>query len=139
VVFRLGGGEVKKWPFVPDWLAEALRRYEVMVHWVRQSRVLYGIEQRVHRRGLVGQVECEFLVKRVRRVLDGCGVWSDWHPIYLSYAFRLDKAQRELEFMVDLRREHKILRGRFEGRGLDPKVLDKIDEVIIRRRSGRVR
>jgi hypothetical protein len=67
----------------------------------------------------------------MKHLLDKIGVYADMHPSYHAYALALDRSQREMTFMVDLIREHQILRQRWEGRGLDPTILDDIDKLII--------
>lgn len=67
----------------------------------------------------------------VRPILDAEGVWLDWHPAYLAYAYALDRSQRVFRFMVDRIREHEILRHRWETRGLSAPVLDALDRALI--------
>jgi len=87
----------------------------------------------VNRNRVAAQTQLNLFQEKVRSVLDTEGVYVDLHHEYMAYAAALDKTQRTLKFMVDWIREHQILRDRFERRGLDPGILDKIDELVIYR------
>ena len=85
------------------------------------------------RRAVAAQAQLCLFEDKVRLILDTSGVFSDMHHQYIAYALALDKTQRTMRWMVDLVREHRILRNRFEGRGLDSDVLDDIDQLVIYR------
>jgi len=88
-------------------------------------------------RSSVAQGSTDLLVRKVKAILDDQGVYSDLHHQYLAYALALDKTQSEMAWMVDLIREHQILRDRFERRNLDPEILSRIDQLVIYRTTNR--
>lgn len=116
----------------PDWLEDALQKYRSKLNHVRLTKLIRGIEQDVWRNaGAAQAILCQF-DEKIKYLLEREGVYSDWHPSYMDYARQLNKSQLELTFMVDLIREHQILRDRWERRGLDPTVLGKIDDIVIK-------
>jgi len=117
----------------PAWLPEAMKKYRRKLHHVKLAKQIRGLEATVHPKGAAQQGRLDFFTQHVKAVLDRIGVYSDLHPSYLAYAHALDKSQREMEWMVDLIREHVILRQRWETRGLNAAILDEIDEVVIYR------
>lgn len=84
-------------------------------------------------RAVSAQAQLTLFEDKIRDVMDVHGVFSDLRHQYIAYALALDKTQRTMRFMVDLMREHQILRNRFENRGLDSTVLDAIDTLVIYR------
>lgn len=120
----------------PPWLEEALKKYRRKLHHVKLTKQLRELERRspftVYDVAAAAQARLAYNDAKIKRVIDAHGVYSDLHPSYHAYARALDKSQRELEFMVDLVREHQILRQRWEARGLEAALLDKIDAVVIR-------
>lgn len=121
----------------PPWLEEALKRYRRKLHHVKLTKQIRELERRspftVHEVAAATQSRLAFNDEKIKKVIDQHGVYSDLHPSYHAYARALDKSQREMEFMVDWIREHQILRARWETRGLDSALLDKIDDVVIYR------
>jgi len=115
----------------PTWLEEAMRKYNAKLNHVRLRPVLAEVIPTVGDRTATAQAMNHRIKMKVKAILDVEGVLSDFHPSYYDYGLALDKSQRTLEFMVDLIREHQILRNRWEGRGLDPAILDKLDAVLI--------
>ena len=85
----------------------------------------------------MAQAQVALLQEKIKRIMDAQGVYADMRHQYIAYAEALDKSQNELDFMVDLRREWRILRHRFENRGLDPTVLQAIDAQVIYRTRDR--
>jgi len=77
------------------------------------------------------QAENTRIKDKVKPILEVEGILSDFHPSYYAYSYALDKSQRTMKFMVDRIREHQILRHRWESKGLDPAILDKLDDVLI--------
>lgn len=78
-----------------------------------------------------------FLQEKIKQVMDEQGVFTDLRHQYIAYGEALAKSQDQMDFMVDLRREWRILRHRFEARGLDPVVLQAIDHRVIYRTRDR--
>lgn len=118
---------------VPAWMEEAINRYRRKLGHVKLARQIYEIQDRVRENMAVAQVQICFKDKKVQRLLNRLGVYSDWHPSYLDYARALEKSQREMDWMVDRIRERAILRDRWERRGLDPVILSAIDNLVIYR------
>jgi len=85
----------------------------------------------------VAQGSVDLFIRKVKQLLDEAGIYTDLHHQYLAYAQALDKSQSEMDWMVDLVREHTILRDRFERRNLDPQILDRIDALVIYRTANR--
>jgi len=121
----------------PEWLEEATKKYERKLHFVKLTKQIRELERRspitVHEQAAASQARLAFNDEKIKRIIDEHGVYADLHASYHAYARALDKSQRELRYMVDLKREHQILRQRWEARGLDPALLDKIDAVVIYR------
>lgn len=117
----------------PPWLEEALKRYRRKLHHVKLNKQIRALEAQAHENAAAAQARIAWFTEKVKRILDREGVYADMHPSYHAYALALDKSQREMEYMVDLIREHSILRQRWEARGLDTNVLDAIDTMVIYR------
>lgn len=100
---------------------------------LREQRKAQGEITLVNR--AVAQAQVALNQDKVRDVLDASLEYSDLRHQYSAYALALDKTQREMVFMVDLVREHQILRDRFERRGLNPVVLDRLDRVFIHKKE----
>ena len=115
------------------WDRRARTKYERRTHFVKLTRQLRRIEDRIRRNRAVAQSQIALFQDKVRGLMDEHGVYADLRHQYLAYAQALDKTQRELRFMVDWIREHRILRDRFERRNLDPTVLSAIDALVIYR------
>lgn len=101
--------------------------------WLVQRIKLRPRQTTINENQAAAQAKLGFFDEKVMALLNREGVWLDYYQMYLSYARALDKSQRELDFMVDLIREHQILRDRFERRGLLPTVLSAIDALVIYR------
>lgn len=121
------------WPWHPDWIDEAIKKYRRKTDHVRLTPLLRKAQEWTNYRRAAAQGRLESTTLRVKNVLDVLGVYSDFHHQYLAYALALEKTQRDMRFMVDLIREHRILRNRFENRALEASVLDSIDALIIYR------
>jgi len=119
----------------PDWLENAIKKYKRKLSHVRLTPLIRRIQDQTQLNAAIAQGKLSLLDEKLRTLLNENGVYSDWHPSYMDYARELDKTQRELSFMVDLIREHQILRDRWERRGLSDAVLDKIDDMVIIHKS----
>jgi len=120
---------------LPAWLEEAMKKYRLKLNHVRlRFKYRDQIEQTIDKT-ILAQAQTTGIRVKVQTILEAEGILSDFHPSYYAYAYALDKSQRTLEFMVDLIREHQILRQKWETRGLDPAVLDKLDDVLIFRKT----
>ena len=114
-----------------------VKKYERRVHFIKLLRELPKIKDLRDSMSVVAQGQIAFFQEKIGRLMDQIGVYADLRHQYLAYAQALDKTQAEMDFMVDLIREHRILRDRFERRGLDPTVLDAIDQQVIYRTANR--
>ena len=110
-----------------------MKKYRRKLHHVKLTKQIRRLEPTVHPKGAAQQGRLDSFTQKIKNVLDTIGVYADLHTSYLAYALALDKSQREMEWMVDLIREHQILRNRWETRGLLPAILDEIDDVVIYR------
>jgi len=115
----------------PDWLEDAKQKYQRQLNHVKLYKQLRAKERDVWDKCAAAQGAIDFLVRKVKRLLDTIGVYADFHPSYMAYAFALDKSQKEMEFRVDRIREHAILRDRWGRRGLISSILDAIDQLLI--------
>ena len=117
----------------PWWLA----RYQRKTHFVKLTKQLREIEDQTRRHRAVAQSQLAFFQDKVRGLLDEQGVYADLRHQYLAYAQALDKTQREMDWLVDVNREARILRDRFLRRNLDPDVLQAIYELVTFRTRNR--
>ena len=115
----------------PSWLEEARQKYTRKLDHVKLYKQLRTQEEDVWANAARAQAEIDFLVRKVKRLLDSFGAWADIHPSYHAYAAALNRTQKEMTFRVDRIREHQILRDRWGRRGLDSTILDAIDELLI--------
>jgi len=123
-------------PFpAPGWLEEAIKKYKRMLSHVRLTPLIRRIEADTQLNAAIAQGKLSFFDQKLKTLLEEEGIYSDFHPSYMAYARQLDKSQKELTFMVDLIREHQILRDRWERRGLDPNILTLIDNMVIIHKS----
>lgn len=119
-------------PFpAPNWLEEAIKKYKRKLSHVRLTKIIRNIQDDVHANAGAAQAILCLFDEKIKYLLEQEGIYSDWHPSYMAYARSLDKSQKDLTFMVDLVREHQILRDRWERRGLSEDILDKIDDMVI--------
>jgi len=123
-------------PFpAPDWLEEAIKKYKRKLSHVRLTKLIRRIEATTQLNAAIAQGRLSLFDEKMSTLLNEQGVYSDFHPSYMAYARELDRTQKELTFMVDLIREHQILRDRWERRGLNPTILDLIDNMVIIHKS----
>jgi len=115
----------------PDWLEDAQAKYHRQLNHVKLYKQLRAKEQDTWDKCAAAQGTIDFLVRKVKRLLDTIGVYADMHPSYMAYAFALDKSQKEMEWRVDRIREHAILRDRWGRRGLSSSILDALDQLLV--------
>jgi len=115
----------------PPWLDDAIEQYKRKLHHVRLHGVYSALIPTILDKTAIAQSLNHRIKMKTKAVLDKEGILSDFHPSYYDYALALDKSQRTMKFMVDRIREHQILRERWETRGLDPAILDKLDKLLI--------
>lgn len=118
---------------MPNTVEEGARKWRTKCHWVALRRKLRVNLDDVRLNRSVSQAQVALTQTKLRRLMDEMGIYTDLRHQYLSYGLALESSQRRMRFMVDLVREHQILRYRFENRGLDPTVLSRIDTLMIYR------
>ena len=119
------------------WDRRARAAYERKTHFVKLTKQLRKIEDRTRRNRAAAQAQIAFFQDKVRGLLDEQGVYADMRHQYLAYAQALNKTQKEMDWLVDVNREARILRDRFIRRGLDPDVLQAIYELVAYRTRNR--
>jgi len=112
-----------------------MKKYRQKLNHVRLRPIYTRLVPIVSEKQAIAQAQTSLIREKIQKILEASEVLSDFHPPYYAYGYALDKSQRTLAFMVDLIREHQILRDKWETRGLDPAVLDKLDDVLIFRKS----
>jgi len=116
---------------------DAIDRYERRTLFIRLLPKLRKLQVTANYNRAAAQARITLFQNKVGRLLDQLGVYADMRHQYQAYAQALDKSQRELDFMVDLIRQHQILRDRFERRGLDTTTLHALDQMVIYRTRDR--
>jgi hypothetical protein len=114
-----------------DFTQRGATNYRSKTNWVRQRRILISKTPLFAPKAGSWATINQDLYYKVKKILEDQGIVLDFFQAYVAYAEALDKSQRTLPYMVDRVREHQILRSRWEGRGLDPVVLDALDEMLI--------
>lgn len=115
--------------------AEALRKYYWKMHHVRLRNILPQKIEQAKKNFLNRYQVSEYPKKAIKDILDSLTIPTELRLAYYAYAEQLYASQVKLKYMVDLIREHQILRSRYQARGLDPSVLDRIDERLIIHKS----
>jgi len=118
----------------PIWLEDAMRKYRQKLDHVKLRPQLALLIPTLTDKTAVAQAQNHMILMKVKAVLDKEGIYADMRLSYYDYALALDYSQRTFDFMVDLIREHQILRHKWETKGLDPDILDKLDDLLIFRR-----
>jgi hypothetical protein len=115
----------------PTWLEEAMLKYKQKLNHVRLRPIFSALMMTVPDKTAITEAQRQRLDDKIKAILEAETVLPDFRIPYYAYSRALDKSQRTMEFMVDRIREHQILRERWETRGLDPAILDKLDAVLI--------
>lgn len=110
---------------------EALKKYENKMYFLKLRYQMPKIIEKAHFNANKSLAPVLYVMNSIRPLLDGFYVAREKRECYMAYSHSLYKSQRTLTFMVDLIREHQILRNRWEKRGLDPDILDLIDLRLI--------
>lgn len=118
----------------PPWLKEAMEKYKLKLDHVRLRSIYASIIPKIDLKTAEAQAQNHWVISQVQPILDRYGVLPELRASYYHYAFHLDRSQRKYEYMVDLKREHQILRTVWEAKGLNPDILDEIDKKLIFRR-----
>lgn len=115
----------------PEWLEEAIEEYKRKLNHVRLRNVYRELIPKITDKTASSLTQNTHVINKIKPLLDAEGVLPELRVSYYNYGLALDKSQRTFAFMVDRIREHKILRDKWEGRGLNPDLLDKIDARLI--------
>jgi len=118
--------------FKPD----AIREYATKLHHVRLRKILEEVIDRAHDSYSERQEVFDYVESSIKPILDKHGVVSEHRFGYYTYALALYSSQLRLKFRVDRIREHRILRAKALRRGLDPRILDEIDERLVIDKAG---
>ncbi len=90
----------------------ALKRDEMVQNYTRSARVACELGQ---------------IVKNVANTLDVPGIFRFWYHSFAREVEKLWRHQRRRNLAVEL----DILRSKWVARGLDPRVLERLQEVVI--------
>jgi len=118
---------------------EALEKYEdkmyfLRLRWDRMSKSGLRMRETIdkaHEHAAESFAPWKYVQKMIRPILQKHKMATELWIGYFAYGQALYKSQRIMEYMVDWKREHDILRNRFESRGLNPGILDEIDGLLI--------
>jgi len=110
---------------------EAIREYATKLHHVRLRKILEEVIDKAHDSYSERQEVFDYVESSIKPILDRHGVVSEHRLGYYTYALALYSSQLRLKFRVDRIREHRILRAKALRRGLDPTILDEIDERLV--------
>jgi len=113
----------------PEWLKEALRKYQVKLDDIAIRRKYLEKEKQMEEKHSGAIYELTFLQKKVKEICSRLGVVPDWEIWYHSYAEWLWKRKKTYT-KQDIARERLVMRIRWERRGLRPDVLDEIDRML---------
>lgn len=113
------------------WDPEAwLRSYQAGINPARVAQKIEGKIEQMHDRGLSAQATLAFLQELVVKLCAKRGVIRCQIIFYCAYVEEIFFRAAAYEWDVDRRREHEIIRAKWERRGLDPALLDEIDKIV---------
>ena len=94
------------------------------------ARKLEARLERIRDRGAANEAALEAFERRVTRLLSELGVSREHMPFYHGYALERAFRAREKELAADRENEARIIRMKWESRGLDRRVLDELDRLV---------
>jgi hypothetical protein len=106
------------------------RDYSTRTHLETVARKLESHLKQTQDRGASNEAVLENLERRITRLLDQEGVSRELMPFYHGYALERAFRAREKELAVDRLNEARIIRMKWESRGLDNRILDLLDNLI---------
>jgi hypothetical protein len=115
---------------------KGIKKYYSKMDYLRLSRKMKPIIDQAHKKAGVSFANNNYVIGQILPIVHSFGIVRELYIMYCAYGNQLYKSQRTLTFMVDLIREHQILRSKYESRGLDPTILDLIDERLIIHKAG---
>jgi len=108
-----------------------VKNYRTKTDWEKLILKFDKNYKKYERAGVINAAADSSFRLRVSKLLCDLGVNPEFQAAYFAYAEALYYSQFKYRFMVDRIREHKILRDKWERRGLDPKILDQLDKMLI--------
>jgi glutamine synthetase type III len=108
-----------------------VKNYRTKTDWEKLLLKFDKNYEKYEKAGVINAASDASFRLRVSKLLNELGVNLEHHPAYFAYAQALYYAQFKYRYMVDRIREHKILRDKWERRGLDPNILDQLDKMLI--------
>jgi hypothetical protein len=108
-----------------------VKNYRTKTDWEKLLLKFDRNYEKYEKAGVINAASDASFRLRVSKLLNELGVNLEHHPAYFAYAQALYYAQFKYRYMVDRIREHKILRDKWERRGLDPNILDQLDKMLI--------
>ena len=114
-----------------NWDVEAwVRKYTRETHLERyRQKILPKIHQ-IRMAGGANEATLAQFEARVGKVLDQAGVSRELMPFYHAYALEVWARAREKEWTVDRVNEWRMIRMKWEARGLEKGILDQLDALI---------
>jgi hypothetical protein len=100
---------------------------------IHEHKVKQKFQEKLNKiidKGIQENIKLDFVQDQVRAICDKFGVMLDMYIYYIAYAEEILCRVQKLEWEVDRIREYQIIRRKWEGRGLDPKILEEIDKVV---------
>lgn len=122
-------------PEEPEWLKEAIAKYKAKLDFIALEFKLREKKEEMDKKSIIAQVELDNLQKQVRNVLSKFGILADWNAAYISYAEELMVIKKKFhpsvwKWIVDYKRELKILAQKWVTRGLRKDIMLEIAKVI---------
>jgi len=106
------------------------RDYSTRTHPEAVARKLASHLKQTQDRGASNEAVLENLEKRITQLLDQEGVSRELMPFYHGYALERWARAREKELAVDRLNEARMIRMKWESRGLEKRILDLLDNLI---------
>jgi len=110
--------------------AEYVRNYRNSIIPAKIKVAMEKVEKTAKRNGMGAQWDLKVFQDRIKEILFKHGVPPDIMHFYIAYGEELKYVVAKFEWLTDRIREHKIIRKKWEGRGLDPNILDEIDNLV---------
>ena len=110
--------------------AKWIRNYLDGIH---EHKVKQKFQEKLNKiidKGIQENIKLDMMQDRVKEICDKFGVMPDMQIYYIAYAEEILCRASKLEWEVDRVREYQIVRKKWEGRGLNPEILNEIDKVV---------
>jgi hypothetical protein len=110
--------------------AQWIRNYLDGIHEHKVKQKFQEKLEKIIDKGIQENIRLDFVQDQVRLICDRFGVMLDMYIYYIAYAEEIMYKVQKLEWEVDRVREYQIIRKKWEGRGLNPDILNEIDKVV---------